>query len=165
MELNAAKTETMVAVCRELFERVLSETPKPLTPEEKLKQPNMDSAQKDALKVGEGLRWKIVSSHWVQLIAQGCSNGEVRKLLERVTADEKELIATNIVNSVVTQSNRLSAIDPKDSNVPRCISVGQQALLWLGSPASENFLGVLANLWPRVLVGAESTKILDDVLQ
>jgi len=151
----------MVAVCREFFERILAETPVPLTAEEKLKQPIMDAECAKIIESGSNLRWKIISSHWVQLIAQGCSEGEVQKLLAYAPADKKETLATNIVNVVVEQSNKLSKINP---TIPMKRSVGRQALWWLGTPTSENHLSTLATLWPQVLTGEHADQALDKVL-
>ena len=71
-------------------EGVVSSRGAPGTAEDKLKQPGMDAERQKALEFGSNLRWKVISSHWVQLIAQGCSEGEVQKLLAYVPMDRRD---------------------------------------------------------------------------
>jgi len=74
-------------------------------------------------------------------------------------------MATNIVNAVVEQANKVAAIDAKHPTIPVKTSVGQRALWWLAHPKSVNYLSVLASLWPRLLVGGNQAEALDKVLE
>jgi len=165
MHLDLSKTETMVAVCREFFERVLAETPTPQTPEEKLNAPQMDAQRRKEFDFATNLRSKIIREPWVELVAQGCSEGEVKKLFSYVQPADKEAVVVNLVNRAVFLANKASKYNPADKTVPVKVSVGQLALWWLAAGTGDNFVGSLATMWPRLLVGSTAAATLEKVLE
>jgi len=133
-----------------------------------LRAPETDDAKRKEIEFATKLRWEIIVNHWVQLIAHGCSEGEVKKLFAYVATGaegEQRKVAENIVNKTVELSNAVAKTDPSNSTITAKIAVGQQSLRWLANGTGDNFLASLAALWPRVLVGASSSTVLDEVLQ
>lgn len=160
---NHARMSAMIPVCRELFERVLKDIPEPLSNEE-LSRVDWDSARHSQHSSGVELRWKIIGTHWTDLIAHGCDEDEVCRLtVNFCPAGKKESLVTNIVNSVVKLSSNQSKLPVEMHKAS--IGVAHVALRWLAEGTEDAFLSLLANLWPRVLVGSSAGNALSTVLE
>jgi hypothetical protein len=161
MPLTVSQSGAMVAVCRELFERVLSSTP--VSQQEDLQQkPDMDKDSRSSLASLDRLRWKIISEVWPELVSQGCEEGEVHKLLACCPqgGDHKEVLATRIVNAVIANIQKAKQ---GDETIALKYSVAHNALRWLAKDAAR-FLPTLVKLWPKVVVGSNADELLSEAL-